>query len=621
MRAAPTSRFITLPDRPDSLRIHYWEWSGRSPTVLICHAGSFHGRCYDHLVDEALNGLHVIALDFRGHGQSQKHRSPHPFYWFGEDLLEFIERLNLSSNNLLGIGHSLGGHALVYASAIASRPLFRALLLFDPAIYAPSIYRPVVQPSPFDEIILGRTRQWSSVEAMIAYMEKRKTFAQWPPQIIRNYCTYGLDEQCQLACTPEQELSLYRTSIQSDANLYSALKESKFIQEISVHIVRIPSESISNKFAPPATASDLVTYFRQGSDTPLTNASHMFPMEQSALTIRFVQEFIVSLVSDSMLFPLFRRMMSSTSPTSHRITLPDRPIVEANGTITRGPLQLHYWEWQGHTPTVLICHGGMLHGRCYDRLVKEALAGYHVIALDFRGHGQSQKHPPPYPFAWFGEDLLRFIQLLNLSKNPLLAIGHSLGGHAITLAAAVASERLFQSILLLEPGIYSAEIYRRSDRHLRKRPLVGEQKMQWSSIENKISYMDQSGRLAQWPKDILHDYCTYGLNENFELQCTPQVSDYLYRASLRPESDIYSLVKNSTFIHQTPVHIVRAAKSFINSKIPVSPVAPDLWKWFGKGRDTFLPDSTHSFPQEQPEIAVDLVKQMLDEIKHQPSRL
>ena len=321
-----------------------------------------------------------------------------------------------------------------------------------------------------------------------------------------------------------------------------------------------------------------------------------------------------------MLFALFRRMMSST-PTSHRITVPNRPIVEENGTISRGPLQLHYWEWQGHAPTVLICHGGMLHSRCYDRIVKEALSGFHVIALDFRGHGQSQKHPCPYPFQWFGEDLLQFIQLLNLSKNGLLAMGHSLGGHAIVLAAAIASQRLFQSILLLEPGIYSAEIYRQSDRHIRQRPVVSDQKNKWSSAEEMISYMDKPHRLGHWPKDTLSDYCTYGLDENFKLQCAPQVADYLYRASVRPESDIYQLVKNSSFIHQTPIHVVRASKSFINVRIPVSPVAPELAKWFRKGHDTFLPDSTHSFPQEQPEIAIDLVKRMIEELQHPRSQL
>jgi pimeloyl-ACP methyl ester carboxylesterase len=305
--------------------------------------------------------------------------------------------------------------------------------------------------------------------------------------------------------------------------------------------------------------------------------------------------------------------MLSSTPTSHFLNLPNRPIVRENGEITQDSLQLHYWQWQGHQPTVLICHGGMLHGRCYDRIINEALTGYHVIALDFRGHGRSQKHPIPYPFPWFGEDLLQFIEYLNLSKNNLLGIGHSLGGYAITLAAALASKQLFHSILLLDPGIYSSDIYKKDDRNLRKHSTIINQKNQWLSIEDMISYMDTSDRLGHWPKDTLRDYCTYALDENFKLQCTPEIAAYIYRASIQSESDIYSIVKNSTFINQIPIHVVRAARSFINNRIPVMPVASDLANWFTKGRDIYLKDVSHSFPTEQPEIVVNLVKQMLEE--------
>ncbi|CAF4349659.1 unnamed protein product, partial [Rotaria sordida] len=129
---------------------------------------------------------------------------------------------------------------------------------------------------------------------------------------------------------------------------------------------------------------------------------------------------------------IFRRMMSSI-PISHFITLPNRPIVQENGKISQETLKLHYWEWKGHQPTILICHGLTLHGRCYDRIINEALSGFHVISLDFRGHGQSQKHPLPYPFQWFAEDVFHFIEMLNQSKNDLLGIGYSLDAYALVL--------------------------------------------------------------------------------------------------------------------------------------------------------------------------------------------
>ena len=109
-----------------------------------------------------------------------------------------------------------------------------------------------------------------------------------------------------------------------------------------------------------------------------------------------------------------------TSVASRFIKLPNRPIVQSNGQTVQDSLELHYWEWKGRQPTILFCHAASFHGRCYDRIIEEALQGFHVIALDFRGHGRSQQHPPPYRFRWFGEDVLQFIETLELPTDNLV---------------------------------------------------------------------------------------------------------------------------------------------------------------------------------------------------------
>lgn len=312
---------------------------------------------------------------------------------------------------------------------------------------------------------------------------------------------------------------------------------------------------------------------------------------------------------------IFRRMMS-TKPTSHFITLPNRPIVQENGQITYTPLKLHYWQWQGHSPTILVCHGGSLHGRCYDRIINEALAGFHVISLDLRGHGQSQKHPIPYPFQWFGQDVYQFIELFGLSKkNNLLGIGHSLGGHALVLAAAIASKQLFRSLLLLDPGIYSASIYDMGEKHLPENFTMTDRITQYSSVEEMISKMEKPGRFAHWPKETLRDFCTYALDENFKIQCTPDCGAALYLESVKSASNIYQIIKDAKSLDQTRVHVVRASKPLINNRIPVAPTAPDLATWFKQGRDTKLKEGNHSFPIENPDVVIDFVKEMIEENK------
>jgi alpha-beta hydrolase superfamily lysophospholipase len=74
---------------------------------------------------------------------------------------------------------------------------------------------------------------------------------------------------------------------------------------------------------------------------------------------------------------------------------PDRTeLVAVNRT------ELRLWCWGDPTAApVLLLHGAYDHGRMFDDLAPRVAAlGYHVIALDFRGHGDSG--PLDTGFAW-----------------------------------------------------------------------------------------------------------------------------------------------------------------------------------------------------------------------------
>ncbi len=321
---------------------------------------------------------------------------------------------------------------------------------------------------------------------------------------------------------------------------------------------------------------------------------------------------------DIMISPLpriFRRMFS-TGPTSNYITLSNRPIVQTNGETTQSPLKLHYWEWKGHQPTILICHAASFHGRCFDHIINEALKDFHVIALDFRGHGRSQQHPPPYRFRWFGEDVLQFIETLNLQKNNLIGIGHSVGGYALAWAAATASRRLFKSLLLLDPVIGYQWFYENpSVSEMFNTDYVLRRKNQFSSIEDMISRLEQRPPFSRFPKDTLRDYCTYAVDENYKLVCAPDGEASIYKSSLQSDSNIYPLIEQSKFIHDIPIHIIRSSNTNIG-ELDASLTAPELVECLKKGRDTQLEDSKHLFPMEQPELTIDLIKQHMKENLH-----
>jgi pimeloyl-ACP methyl ester carboxylesterase len=99
-------------------------------------------------------------------------------------------------------------------------------------------------------------------------------------------------------------------------------------------------------------------------------------------------------------------------------------------------IRLHFLEWGvPGRPALCLLHGGAAHAHWFD-LVAPALAGrYHVVALDQRGHGQSDwVSPPAYATEDFAADLLGLADALGWGRVTL--VGHSMGGHNAMAFAA-----------------------------------------------------------------------------------------------------------------------------------------------------------------------------------------
>src|SRR5215813_7943337 len=99
-------------------------------------------------------------------------------------------------------------------------------------------------------------------------------------------------------------------------------------------------------------------------------------------------------------------------------------------------LRLHFLEWgTAGAPALCFLHGGAAHAHWFDRVTPEFTDRFHVLALDQRGHGESEwAEPPAYGTEDFTGDLLALMDTLGLAR--MAVIGHSMGGHnAMTFAA------------------------------------------------------------------------------------------------------------------------------------------------------------------------------------------
>ena len=113
-----------------------------------------------------------------------------------------------------------------------------------------------------------------------------------------------------------------------------------------------------------------------------------------------------------------------------------------DGWVTANRLRLHLLEWGANGPPVLLLHGFLEHAHAWERAAPRlAAAGFHVFALDFRGHGDSAWVGPGgyYHFADYAADLAGVVRALG---GRAALVGHSMGASAALTYAGSEPERV-----------------------------------------------------------------------------------------------------------------------------------------------------------------------------------
>jgi esterase len=111
--------------------------------------------------------------------------------------------------------------------------------------------------------------------------------------------------------------------------------------------------------------------------------------------------------------------------------LPYRPLTppQDHQIILRG-MRFHYVEWGDHAGRpILFLHGGGQTCRTWDVVCHELSREYRCIAVDQRGHGDSEwSYESDYRVEAYAADVAALVDALNLA--PLVIVGMSLGGIA-----------------------------------------------------------------------------------------------------------------------------------------------------------------------------------------------
>jgi pimeloyl-ACP methyl ester carboxylesterase len=122
----------------------------------------------------------------------------------------------------------------------------------------------------------------------------------------------------------------------------------------------------------------------------------------------------------------------------------ERRVVQVEGC------PISYLRWgDPRRPGLVLVHGGAAHAHWWGFLAPLLTTGYHVVALDLSGHGDSGRRPAYLAETW-AEEVLAVARHAGIRGLPLL-VGHSMGGFVSIVAASLHGERLAGAVIVDSP--------------------------------------------------------------------------------------------------------------------------------------------------------------------------
>lgn len=292
----PTQRnwHVDDPFSGGTIAIAGWDWGGDKPIALLSHANGFCGAMWG-LVAEALKAdYRVVALDVRGHGDSQAPPVPDGYSWdyFVSDLAGVAAQLLQETGRTsidYGIGNSFGG--IVTAAAESRQPgLFQRIAMLDPPIHpGPELLAQLgIVPSPrAPSVIAKQARKRSAVfpsrEFVRDAWQDKPLFAGWDPRAFELYVSEGLkdrdDGHVELKCNPMVEATIFDTT--------GSLDTFEFAPRVAAPVLLVRA---ADGFIEGVVFEHLAALF-PNCQLETATAGHLLPMEAPDLTVELLRGF------------------------------------------------------------------------------------------------------------------------------------------------------------------------------------------------------------------------------------------------------------------------------------------------------------------------------------------
>jgi pimeloyl-ACP methyl ester carboxylesterase len=140
--SVPTSNFLTI----NGVRLHYLDWGGNGPALVFLSGMGCSVYIFGSIAPRFADWFRVVALDRRGHGDSDYPEVGYDPETLADDLRQFLDGVGIERAVL--VGHSMAYVELTRLAVL--RPERVLGLVFLDAAYDPSRpdYKAAYQKNP-----------------------------------------------------------------------------------------------------------------------------------------------------------------------------------------------------------------------------------------------------------------------------------------------------------------------------------------------------------------------------------------------------------------------------------------------------------------------------------------
>lgn len=257
-------------------------------------------------------------------------------------------------------------------------------------------------------------------------------------------------------------------------------------------------------------------------------------------------------------------------------------------------------------PMIHFAHGNGFPSLCYSQLFKALSSRYEVRYIDKVGHN------PAFPVADNWHELVDEVldSIERQANQPVIAVGHSLGG-VLSLLAAIQRPELFKALVMIDSPLLG----RLKSHTVRLAKLLGfidhvtpalrtrGRRKQWHTQEQLVSYLKSRPLFKTFSPACLQDYIDYGLEKNddgYRLAFDRHVEYMIYRTI---PHHLHQFAGKLT----VPTALIYADKSHVMGKFDVRYMKYHYHIHCVKVK------GTHMLPMENPSLLAEQIIDVIDE--------